>query len=57
MAKATFTCDFDYRVPGKPVTVAYKAGWSGTLPQAHINAAIAAGAVPAPKGKRDDDGQ
>ena len=54
MARATFLRDFDYRVPSKPVTVAYKSGWSGTVPQAHINAAIAAGAVAAPRKAKDD---
>ncbi|MEH6721296.1 MAG: hypothetical protein V7704_20655 [Aurantimonas endophytica] len=57
MAKATFLRDFDYHVPGKPVTVAYKAGWRGTVPRAHIDAAIAVGALPTPKGDVDDDRQ
>lgn len=48
MPKVTFIKDFDYRVkPGSAAgsVVAYKKGWSGSIPQAHIDAAAEAGAI------------
>lgn len=53
MAKAAFTRDFDYRVPNRNSIVAYKKGWSGSLPKAHLAAAIEAGAVETDKDKSD----
>lgn len=47
MPEATFIRDFDYSVPSKGgrVTIAYRAGWSGNIPKAHILAAKRAGAI------------
>ena len=53
MAEAEFKRNFDYRVPNRNSIVAYVAGWSGSLPQAHLDAAIAAGAVE----EIEDDGK
>jgi hypothetical protein len=36
-----FTADYDHREPG--FTVAYKAGWTGNIPTAHAETALAAG--------------
>lgn len=36
-----FSGDWDYRLPGS--TIAYKAGWTGNVPSAAGEAAIAAG--------------
>lgn len=46
MPKATFIRDFDYRTTRKAI-VAYKAGWSGNVPQSHHAAAEAAGVLEA----------
>ena len=48
MPKVTFAKDFDYRTPRKAI-VAYKAGWSGSIPQSHYAAAEAAGVLEAEK--------
>lgn len=45
MPIATFTNAYDYAVPGRPTIVAYPAGYSGNIPQAHIDAATVAGAI------------
>lgn len=41
MAWVKFTADHDHREPG--FTVAYKDGWTGNIPTAHVDAAVAAG--------------
>ena len=46
MPKATFIRDFDYRTTRKSI-VAYKAGWSGTVPKSHHEAAETAGVLEA----------
>ncbi|CDZ43190.1 Hypothetical protein NGAL_HAMBI1146_59630 [Neorhizobium galegae bv. officinalis] len=59
MAHVTFHSDFDYRV-SRGVTIAYKAGWSGSVKRDCCRKAVAAGkAVELPKpprpGKAADD--
>mgnify|MGYP005998611977 CR=1 FL=1 len=44
MASVTFSRAFDYRVPGKTTVIAYRAGWSGTVPAAHAESARTADA-------------
>ncbi len=57
MASVTFSRGFDYRVPGKPAVIAYRAGWSGKVPSAHAAAARAADALEKPaKAAKGDDG-
>ncbi|MDP9561424.1 UNVERIFIED_ORG: hypothetical protein J2740_002631 [Rhizobium nepotum] len=41
MAHVRFTADFDYRTPVFGVTIAYKAGWSGTVKQDCATKAVA----------------
>jgi len=41
MAHVRFTADFDYRPPVFGVTIAYKAGWSGSVKQECAEQAIA----------------
>lgn len=43
MASVKFTEDYDYRPPVFGVTIAYKAGFSGTVKRDCANKAIAAG--------------
>lgn len=31
MPRVTFLREFDFNVPGKPVTISYKRGWSGMV--------------------------
>ena len=44
MPRATFTKDFDYRTSRNAI-VAYKAGWTGNVPKAHLEAAETAGVL------------
>jgi len=56
MPRATFVKDFDYRTSRNAI-VAYKAGWAGNVPKAHIEAAEAAGALEKePKPASNGDG-
>lgn len=41
MAWVKFTADHDHRAG--QATIAYKAGWTGNVPTAHVDAAVAAG--------------
>lgn len=41
MAWLKFTADYDHRVG--QATIAYKDGWTGNVPTAHVDAAVAAG--------------
>ncbi|MDP9788723.1 hypothetical protein [Agrobacterium tumefaciens] len=41
MARVRFTDDFDYRPPVFGVTIAYKAGWSGSVKKECADQAVA----------------
>lgn len=45
MPEATFIKSYDYHVPGRPIIKAYPAGYSGSIPQAHVDAAREAGVL------------
>lgn len=45
MPRVTFKSDFEYTIPGRMAFIAYRAGFSGLIPTAHYEAALAKGAV------------
>jgi hypothetical protein len=55
MPRVTFVRDFDMHINGR-THVAYKAGWSGSIPTAHVAAASAAGALEPSEDACEQDG-
>ena len=53
MPRVTFVADYDHHINGR-THVAYKAGWSGSVPSAHAEAARAAGALSPEKDIADE---
>jgi hypothetical protein len=56
MPQAKLTKAYDYRARTGKMT-AYPAGYEGDMPQAHFDAAVAAGVVDGQKPKPKDDGK